>query len=262
MRDSFVFYRSFYDAIKYLPEQQRLETYEAIFELALNGNDTTEELSDIAKAIFTMAKPQIEANIKKYENGKKGGRPKKDDDLKNQNETKTEPNKNLTKTKEKPNNNQSETKPKANVNVNDNVNVNVNVEEKEKNLKKEKENLFDKCKNDTQVKILLQEIGKGEEFLKELIAYRQKIKHPFKSELGVKGVLKNLQNTSIATGKSIDELFAIMRDREWLTISADYLRQDKIRASPKIDIVEANKRAAEEAIRLFNRQQGVKDAAV
>lgn len=36
MKDSFVFYRSFYEAIKLLNDEQRLKLYEAIFEYALN----------------------------------------------------------------------------------------------------------------------------------------------------------------------------------------------------------------------------------
>ena len=69
-------------------------------------------------AIFKLIRPQVDANNKKYENGKKGGRPANSADDKNQDETKP-----------KPNDNQSETKPKRNVNDNDNVNVNDNVNE-------------------------------------------------------------------------------------------------------------------------------------
>lgn len=109
MRQSIVFYRSFYEAIKELPYEIQGEIYNAIFDYSLNGN--TNELSGVAKTIFILIKPQLDANQRKYENGSKGGRPKQNE---TEQETKKEPKNNLKKTKVKPN-------------VNDNVNVNVNV---------------------------------------------------------------------------------------------------------------------------------------
>lgn len=71
-RDSFVFYRSFYESLKELPDENQLEIYKAIMEFALNQNEI--ELSNLSKAIFTLIKPQLEANYKKYINGKKAKR--------------------------------------------------------------------------------------------------------------------------------------------------------------------------------------------
>ena len=113
MRDSFVFYRSFYDAIKDLPRDVQGEIYTAIMEYSLYGKET-ENLKPIARSVFTLMKPQIDVNNKRFENGKKGGRPKSGN----------EPDGNQEETKEKPSNNQSETKSKPN--VNDNVNANEN----------------------------------------------------------------------------------------------------------------------------------------
>ena len=113
MRDSFVFYRSFYDAIKDLPRDVQGEIYTAIMEYSLYGKET-ENLKPIARSVFTLMKPQIDVNNKSFENGKKGGRPKSGN----------EPDGNQEETKEKPSNNQSETKSKPN--VNDNVNANEN----------------------------------------------------------------------------------------------------------------------------------------
>lgn len=104
MRESIVFYKSFVEALKELPDDDRLRLYDAIFDFGIYGNEP--ELSGIDSAVFMLIRPQIEANNRKYLNGLKGGRPK---------------------TKTKPNNNQDETKPKRNDNVNDNENVNVNV---------------------------------------------------------------------------------------------------------------------------------------
>lgn len=84
MRDSIVFYRSFYDAIKNLPRDIQGEIYTAIMEYSLYGNET-DNLKPISRSVFTLIKPQIDANNKRFENGRKGGRPKK---VKNLMETK------------------------------------------------------------------------------------------------------------------------------------------------------------------------------
>ena len=103
-RDSFIFYRSFFEATIPLNDNDKLDLFNTICEFALNQTET--ETEPMVKAMFTLIKPQLEANHKKYENGAKGGRPK---------------------TKPKPKDNQKITKPKPNDNVNDNVNDNDNI---------------------------------------------------------------------------------------------------------------------------------------
>ncbi len=117
-RESFVFYRSFYEGIKELPRDIQGEVLTAIMEYGLNGV-TTENQKPITKAIFALIKPQLDANNQRFENGKlgaehgkKGGRPRKE-----------KPQENPTITPKKPQENPTQT---PNVNVNDNVNVNVN----------------------------------------------------------------------------------------------------------------------------------------
>lgn len=105
-RDSFIFYRSFYEAIKEIPEQEQLNVYKAITEYALNHKEI--EITGISKAIFTLIKPQLDANFQKYLNGKK------------QKGSKTEAN-------DKQSNSKSETNVNKNVNVNENENANENV---------------------------------------------------------------------------------------------------------------------------------------
>lgn len=112
-RDSFVFYRSFYEAIKCLDDLEAIECFKAIANYALDGIEP--EIDGAAKAIYITVKPQIDANNRKYINGCKGGKPKA-----NQNETKM-----------KPKANQGLTKTKPNVNENENVNENVNDKEKD-----------------------------------------------------------------------------------------------------------------------------------
>lgn len=74
-KESFVFYKSFFDALQDLKEKERLKVYDAICQLALNGNET--KLTGISKTIFTLIKPQILANTKRYENGRKRWQTKK-----------------------------------------------------------------------------------------------------------------------------------------------------------------------------------------
>lgn len=73
MRDSIVFYRSFWEAIKQLPEKERLESLTAILEYGLD--EIEPKSAGVASAMFLMAKPQIDANNRRYQNGTKGGRP-------------------------------------------------------------------------------------------------------------------------------------------------------------------------------------------
>ena len=80
-RDSFIFYRSFFEAINDLDNKQQLEIFRAISEYSLN--DKLIELSGTSKTIFRLIEPQLLANKKRYLNGKlgaehgsKGGRPK------------------------------------------------------------------------------------------------------------------------------------------------------------------------------------------
>lgn len=72
-RDSFIFYRSFYEAIKDLKDEIRLEVFTAITEYALYGKFPG-ELKPVAKGLFTLIKPNLDVNNTRYENGKKGGR--------------------------------------------------------------------------------------------------------------------------------------------------------------------------------------------
>ena len=111
-RESFVFYRSFYEGIKELPRDIQGEVLTAIMEYGLNGV-TTENQKPITKAMFALIKPQLDANNQRFENGrlgaehgKKGGRPKKEKPQENPNQTPKKPQENPNQT--------------PNVNVNDN----------------------------------------------------------------------------------------------------------------------------------------------
>lgn len=106
MRESFTFHRSIYEAIRDLPRDVQGEIYTAIMEYGLYGNETA-QLKPIARSIFTLVKPLLHNDMTRYENGSKGGRPKKPNQ--NRTETESKPNNNLNITEQEPNDNQNET---------------------------------------------------------------------------------------------------------------------------------------------------------
>ncbi len=74
--ESFIFYRSFYDAIRPLPKDVQGEIYTAVMEYALYGS-LPPALKPIANSVFTLVRPIIDANRNRRDNGKAGGRPPK-----------------------------------------------------------------------------------------------------------------------------------------------------------------------------------------
>ena len=106
-KDSFIIYRSFYIGLKALKNKDRLQLYDAIFEYGLNSTEI--DLKPLPKAMFLMIKPQLQANHRKFLNGKKGGQATKD-----------------LWAKEGQKEGQNKGKAIANVNVNANVNKNDN----------------------------------------------------------------------------------------------------------------------------------------
>lgn len=125
IRDSFVMFKNWSEAIEALPDEYQLECYKAVAKYGLTG-EIPEDISPVSKAMLISFSVGMENNITRYnasvENGKKGGRPKKE--TKETEENLTEQNKtqqNLekpTKTQE----NLTEQTQNLNVNVNDNVN--------------------------------------------------------------------------------------------------------------------------------------------
>jgi hypothetical protein len=135
-RDSLIFYRSFYDAIKELTPLQQWEVYNAIFQYWLDFKDP--ELSWVSKIIFTLIKPQLEANIKKYINWNK------------QKQSKTEAKQKQNISKDESKHKQSRSKTEGNVNDNDNDNDNIYRTKDgfyKKEIKEELENVIEHWNN-------------------------------------------------------------------------------------------------------------------
>ena len=71
--NSFVFYESFYIAMKTLSLEERSEYMSAICNYAFY--EKTFILSPKIEGMFQLVKPQLDANLRKRKNGKLGGRP-------------------------------------------------------------------------------------------------------------------------------------------------------------------------------------------
>ena len=155
MRESFIFYKSFYNAISKIKNKElKADIYDAICELGLNEH--VQELnSEVGQIIMELIKPQIIANKDKYEKGQQGGRPKEYDeekiedlilqgysnkDIEREIGCSISTIKNVrTKTRQKLGQKLPKSQ-KPNVNDNDNVNVNDNDIKKE-NIKEKKGNI-------------------------------------------------------------------------------------------------------------------------
>ena len=127
-RNSFVFYLSFYEALEHLQGESYIRVMKAVMRYAFFGEEPT-GLEGPEKMAYILIKPQLDANNRRYENGKKGaeygkrgGRPRKN---------KEEKTKNPYGVIDKNPYGVIEKTPNDNVNVNDNDNVNDNADKNE-----------------------------------------------------------------------------------------------------------------------------------
>ena len=102
---------SFYEAMQYLPDEERLQLYDGICAYSLKGI-LPENLSPVAMSMFILMKPNIDSSSKRYTasvaNGKKGGR---------KTETQEQPSENLEVTQEEPSVNLEATQQEPSVNL-------------------------------------------------------------------------------------------------------------------------------------------------
>ncbi len=137
MRDGFIFYESFRNAMKGLPAETQLLLYNAIADYALYDIEPDFGGDGIASGFFTLMRPQIDANNRRRDVGARGGRPTKSQETEPseyQPETDEKPNINLSVTEAKPSDNQTvtNTEPKEKEKAKDKANGNVKEKENAK----------------------------------------------------------------------------------------------------------------------------------
>ncbi len=98
-RKTSIIYESFYDAIRDLEEQDFVKMMKAYCDYVFYGQDP--QLTGYLLSMWKMIRPVLEKNNQLYENGSKGGRPRKED------KTEGEPIENQSKTNRKPTGNQN-----------------------------------------------------------------------------------------------------------------------------------------------------------
>ena len=190
-RDSFIFYRSFFECTKPLPPEQKAQLFDAICEYALNQKES--ELEAIPEAMFGLIKPQLEANIKKYLNGIK---PKQ-----KQNRSKPEAKKE-----------QPKSKPEGN--VNDNVNDNVSSTLSRMKDFKPKDIIEAWSNNITSDRENIGEVGSVNEMINKL--------HDFtKIHNSINNYALYLQDKN----KSPHKLFFYIRDKIYLDHQKEYISE-------------------------------------
>lgn len=100
-RAGFFFYRAIFDSVSQLKKREKAIIYDAIFAYALDMKEpNTEGWSDTARAIWTLAKPMLDNDLRRFENGCKGGAPRGNSNAKKSEAEKT--------TEKQPKNNQKQ----------------------------------------------------------------------------------------------------------------------------------------------------------
>lgn len=123
-RESMLIYKSFIDVSESLNDKDYRLFWNAIHKFGVYGQEIPEFDNPTLNALMVLILPLLKANIRNYENGKKGGAPKGNKNAKS-------------KTTEKQPGvdsglNEETTQKQGNVNVTDNVTANVTVTDNEK----------------------------------------------------------------------------------------------------------------------------------
>lgn len=191
-KNSFIFYESFYDAISDLKDAERLQLYDAICEYGFTRNII--ELNGIVKTIFTLIKPQLEANWRRFENGCKGGAP--------------QGNSNACKNQKQPKNNQKITKKQP-------KNKLKQANEKEKEKEKEKEECKGKrLMSNESIDNILNFDESFRSVLIEWLDYKKSRKESYASQVGINKFYKELLKLSNNNPETAQEIidFSIARN--------------------------------------------------
>jgi hypothetical protein len=177
-RDSMVLYRSFYDAIKLLPDDTQLEIFRAIFEFGLDGIEP--ELSNSAKPFWLLIKPNLQANRTKWESGSKAKRKQS-----------------ISKTEARPKQRASKSEANVDVDVDENVDENVDV------------NVNAKGKYD------LSGYGQMAYLVQRWLDYKKSIKDSYKSQESLDMFVKKLINYSSGNAQLAEEIIETSMANQW-----------------------------------------------
>lgn len=135
--EGFVFYKSFADAVDALPAEQYKTIVQALCHYAIYG-EIPEDLDPFCLAMFTLMKPQVDANNKRREAGRKGGEAKESTAEANIKQTEATPKQNKANTKQtEANTKQTEANVKQ-TEAKEKEKDKVKVKDKEKDKEKEK----------------------------------------------------------------------------------------------------------------------------
>ena len=175
-RESMILYRSFYDAIKLLPNDTQLEIFRAIFEFGLDEVEPT--LSNQALPFWLLIKPNLQANRTKWENG-----------------CKAKSKQSRSKTEARPK--QKASKVEANVDVDVDVDENVDVEVNVKG------------------KLDLSGYGQMAYLVQKWIDYKKSIKDNYKSQQSLDLFVKNLIKYSGGNAQLAEEIIETSMANQW-----------------------------------------------
>ena len=201
--NSLTFYRSFYEAIKILNDEQRLQIYDAIFDYQFSQKNIT--FDDVfLQSIWILIQPNIDASNSKKLAGAKGGRPSSDNKKASFSKSKKGAFQNqkasFSKSKSK-----EEEEEEEEVEVEKEVDVDVDVGKRSIATTTPKNKVFDFYMNNINSLPTLHEIEQLKEYQKEmsddLICYAIEIATENKKQnlAYVKGILKSWQGKNITT---------------------------------------------------------------
>ena len=250
MNESFIYYKSFYEATEDLTDEQFGRVMRALTKYALAGEEP-QNMDAVTKLAFMLMKPQVDANERRRKNGNGGGRPKTETKPNhNRNVTEQKPKANQTITETKPNHNRTitETKPNVNVNVNanekvnvnDNANVNENVNVSPTG-EKEKVDSYEStekkaAQSSEEVTVEDAMIGLGfspdlEAALKDWCGYKAE-RHEKYKPLGLKSLITQVANNARQYG----DIAVVRAIRDSMASGYKGIVFDKLRASPSGDL--------------------------
>ena len=259
-QESFVFYRSFYEAVKEFDKDIIADLMIGLCSYALD-DEIIEFDNNIAKSLFVLIKPQIDANKVKRLNGSSGGRPRKNESIPEEKEIKKPPVFKNDKNKKPPVINlHEEIKPpvfknasekKPNVNVNDNV-------IKEKINKKEKSDVIDTF--DSVINGFTNEPALKQRLF-EYVSMRQKIKKGYTAN----ALRLNLNNLKKYGGSDLNKMISIVEQsigRSYMDFyplnGSSYSNDQKTSVIPKYNIAEKEDLSKISAIEKAKRNELIK----